>query len=179
MEFYVYELKNSLTGDVFYVGKGMRDRMYQHRQQAVKGEASKKGAYIRELLRNGGDVIASKVECFDLEDAAYDAERALISIYGLKNLVNIQAGGRMSRECAERLRQNRVGAITAGRARIKSINSKKNRKATWVYLKAWLEKMEPYSVYLPRINDGERKAEQFRTMVREMLCDPSILASIR
>lgn len=105
-KYYVYELSNSLTGDVFYVGKGSGERLHHHKKNAIRGEKTLKGHYIRSLIKSGGDVIANKVEMFFEEIDAYAFEKCLIEQYGLENLVNLVPGGLMTPESyAERTRK--------------------------------------------------------------------------
>lgn len=92
--FYVYELYDPRTLEVFYVGKGKRGRIDHHETEARKGRQSRKCDRIREIEAAGLSVGKRKVSTHKDEDAAYDAEAALICEYGLANLTNVAAGGR-------------------------------------------------------------------------------------
>jgi len=87
-DFYTYTLTNSLTGNVFYVGKGRGYRMHEHEWEAKRGGQSPKCDIIRQILAKGGSVIATKVnENLSSEDA-YLLESRLIKSYGIENLTN-------------------------------------------------------------------------------------------
>jgi hypothetical protein len=90
--YYVYTLAYP-TGEVFYVGKGIRGRINLHEAEARKGVNSHKCNIIRKIWREGGEVIKTKV-CEGLsEEEAFEYERMLIAAYGRKNLVNLTDGG--------------------------------------------------------------------------------------
>jgi hypothetical protein len=86
--FYVYILTNSLTGQVFYVGKGQRQRMHEHVWQAKRGIQSSKCDLIREILASGGEVIPSKDQENLTHSEALERESYLIKVYGEENLAN-------------------------------------------------------------------------------------------
>ena len=117
LPYYVYELRNSLTGDVFYVGKGKGSRMYVHEKEAKNGKACKKSHYIREILRSGGQIEAKAVETFKDEADAYRAEKELIEVYGLQNLVNIVSGGVLSPSAIAAIKDRKEKARLIARQR--------------------------------------------------------------
>ena len=100
--FYVYELINPETGNVFYVGKGKEDRMYFH-ERSVR---SHQNPVIRDtnphlyhtlynLIASGSAPLYRKLADKLSENAAFDLERETIRNYrdrGL-NLCNITDGG--------------------------------------------------------------------------------------
>jgi hypothetical protein len=92
--YYVYELYDPRTLEVFYVGKGKRGRIDQHEIEARKGRQSRKCDRIREIELAGLTIGKRKVSTHKDEDEAYDAEAALICEYGLAKLTNVAAGGR-------------------------------------------------------------------------------------
>lgn len=92
--FYVYTLINSLTNNVFYVGKGHLYRMGDHERQARRDLRSHKCNLIRKIWRDGGEVIKEKVAEFQWEKDAFIYEWCLINlIYGRENLTNGTDGG--------------------------------------------------------------------------------------
>ena len=92
--FYTYELVDPRSGNVFYVGKGCRDRRYAHERDARKGKSGAKCDRIREIIQEGHRVVVRIVERFEDEKAAYAAERELIAAHGADNLTNTSCGGR-------------------------------------------------------------------------------------
>ena len=74
MKYYVYELVSSLTGKVFYIGKGAGCRMYQHEKEARKPGNTYKLNTIRKIWRDGGKVICNKIGLFVDEVRAYEFE---------------------------------------------------------------------------------------------------------
>jgi len=84
--FYVYALRDPRTGRLFYVGKGVGDRVYQHARNAKSnGESmqSAKLATIREIHGAGLEVGVEIIRHGLTEDAAYDVEAGVIDILGL------------------------------------------------------------------------------------------------
>ena len=95
--FYVYALKNSLSDEIFYVGKGKSGRLRTHLRNFKNGNDTNpaKTFEIASILKSGGTIIAEKLQDNLTENRAYDIEMAWIEKLGLKNLTNI-APGRMS-----------------------------------------------------------------------------------
>lgn len=89
-KFYVYELINSLTNKVIYVGKGCGNRMYNHiRLSKIKKHTNDDlQNTILYIIENGGEIIHRIVKCDISETMAYEFEIKLISEYGLSNLCN-------------------------------------------------------------------------------------------
>ncbi len=93
-EFYVYELVDSRTDTVFYVGKGKGKRVSKHVKAAKRGEVGLKADMIREILAEPpARVIERIVKRFDDESKAYAYEERLIAKYGQENLTNQTKGG--------------------------------------------------------------------------------------
>jgi hypothetical protein len=110
---YVYELVDGRSGDVFYVGKGTGDRMHAHEKQAPKTPHSKKSARILSIQSSGSSVVKRQVACFWDEQAAYDFETDHIEWFGLQNLTNVLPGGQTAwtRRVAERAKRKPSKAI--------------------------------------------------------------------
>ena len=77
----------------FYIGKGARDRMYQHSTEAYnerdikKGYKSHKCNKIRKIKRKTGrDPIVIKVQNYTSEDSAFKYEKKLIILIGRQDL---------------------------------------------------------------------------------------------
>ena len=89
LKFYVYALRDPRNNQVFYVGKGIRDRILQHKKEADENPESAKAklARIQEIESAGHKVdhffIRSEVET---EDEAFAIEQAVIDAYDLAGL---------------------------------------------------------------------------------------------
>lgn len=88
---YVYTLAypKSMGGKIFYVGKGMENRIHDHAREARKGVQSQKCDIIREIWDAGEKVVANKVHENLSDIRALELERQLIYEIGYENLVNI------------------------------------------------------------------------------------------
>ena len=93
-EWYVYELVDPRSGEVFYVGKGKGSRINDHEWEAENGYPSYKCNKIRSIWGDGHEIIKQKVAEFWDEDAAYEHEEERIASIGLDNLTNIIGGGK-------------------------------------------------------------------------------------
>lgn len=95
--YYVYHLVDPRSGEVFYVGKGCRNRLDNHEREAKKGSDHPKCEVIRSIWQEGFKVDKKKVKHFVDEQQAYDFEAAEIKRIGLENLTNQQDGGGVAR----------------------------------------------------------------------------------
>lgn len=95
MKFYVYELVDPRNGEVFYVGKGQKRRLFDHEADASKGVHSRKCDMIRSIWADHREVDRRIVSRHDDENEALQAEFDLIVEYGLDNLTNVLPGGIM------------------------------------------------------------------------------------
>jgi len=94
----VYQLINSLTGKIFYIGKGSGKRLNKHIQIAKGNSKNKKRNpklynKINKILRNNGKVISLKIYESDDEAEVLKTEKKVIAKIGLKNLTNLTEGG--------------------------------------------------------------------------------------
>lgn len=90
MRHYVYTLAYP-DGSVFYVGKGVGDRINAHEREARSGAQSPKCAIIRAIWAQGGEVCKTRVAYFASDEEAARYERLLVSSYD--GLANVQGGG--------------------------------------------------------------------------------------
>lgn len=90
--FYVYTLAYP-DETVFYVGKGSNGRIDQHEAQAKRGVKSYKCNVIRQIWKDGGQVVKTKVQDSMTDEAAYLLEIDLIRMYGREHLTNLTNGG--------------------------------------------------------------------------------------
>lgn len=89
--YYVYSLNDPRTGKPFYIGKGTKNRMYQHEKDSKANHP--KCIRIREIKDAGLSVEYKKIKHFADEKAAYEYEAKLIKKIGKENLTNIADGG--------------------------------------------------------------------------------------
>lgn len=96
-DYYVYFLKDSLTEEIFYVGKGRDRRAITHLKNFKRGldDNPRKTAKINSILNAGGRVETEIFQSGLTEEEAYKIERGRIKEIGLQNLTNI-APGQMS-----------------------------------------------------------------------------------
>lgn len=93
---YVYELIDPRNNKVFYVGKGVGNRMFQHIKNVKNNRADNnynKNHIIREIINCGLDIIYNKVYENLTDEEALVKEENLIKLYGLDNLTNICPSG--------------------------------------------------------------------------------------
>lgn len=117
MQFYVYELSDPITGDVFYVGKGKGDRVGQHEAAARAGKPGAKCDRIRQIWASGAQVARIIVKRFARETDAYAAEVERIALYGVDSLTNVSRGGRGGRHRAKPLWGHKEAPSLLARAR--------------------------------------------------------------
>jgi hypothetical protein len=93
LRYYVYFLRDPRDEQVFYVGKGKENRLFNHVACAIEEPTeSDKLALIRDIHASG-----KRVEHFILrhamdEDTAFEVEAAVIDFIGLDALSNVQGG---------------------------------------------------------------------------------------
>lgn len=93
LDYYVYFLKDPRTSDVFYVGKGVGNRVFDHLNCAIEtdGETEKLGI-IREIIQDGKTVKHYILRHGLSEQTAFEIEASLIDFVGMENLSNLQGG---------------------------------------------------------------------------------------
>lgn len=93
LDYYVYFLQDPRTAEIFYVGKGVGNRVFNHLDCAIETDGvTEKLDKIREIVRAG-----KKVNHYILrhgldEQTAFEIEASLIDFVGMKNLSNLQCG---------------------------------------------------------------------------------------
>lgn len=93
LKVYVYVLRDP-EGNVFYVGKGENNRVYDHMNDAFRFPHinSEKFNMIRKL---GKEIVQHEIIRHGMDsETAFEVEGALIDVYGLEGLKNIQNGHR-------------------------------------------------------------------------------------
>jgi len=90
---YVYFLQDPRTDDVFYVGKGVGNRVFDHLNCAIETDGeTEKLEIIREIVASGHNVKHFILRHGLTEQIAFEIEASLIDFVGMKNLSNIQGG---------------------------------------------------------------------------------------
>jgi len=91
--FYVYLLKDPRNSEIFYVGKGIGNRVFNHVASAGDTELdSIKHARIREIEASGFKVEHVILRHGLSEQSAFEVEAAAIDLIGFSNLSNLQSG---------------------------------------------------------------------------------------
>lgn len=87
LRYYVYYLANPDTGKVFYIGKGLGNRVYNHAREVEKEIInSSKQKIIADIVNSGRDVNHVIIRHGLTEKEAFEVEAALIDFVELKNL---------------------------------------------------------------------------------------------
>lgn len=137
--YYVYELRRP-TGEVFYVGKGIRWRIESHENDAKKNRIGHLYNVIRKLWSDGQKVHKEKVATGLTNDTAMKLECELIAKYGRKcdggTLVNITLGGegapgyRHGQAAKEKMSIARRRRVTSDETRRRISASSRGRSAS-------------------------------------------------
>lgn len=95
--FYVYALIDTRTNEVFYIGKGVGNRVFSHEIESTKSPKSEKSKLqrIRDIEKNGFEVKRLIVNWGLTESEAFIAEATLINLMNAisgASLTNIVAG---------------------------------------------------------------------------------------
>lgn len=97
--FYVYALarpvkiKRHIEWRIFYIGKGMRNRVFDHDNEARRGCGCHKCNVIRKVWREGGEIQRYILLTTDNEQEAFTYEKEMIAMHGRENLTNLTDGG--------------------------------------------------------------------------------------
>lgn len=90
---YVYLLRDPSNKEVFYVGKGVGNRVFDHVACALTdAKESAKLDRIRTIQKSGKSVEHFVLRHGLTEQAAFEVETAVIDFAGMPNLSNIQSG---------------------------------------------------------------------------------------
>lgn len=91
--YYVYLLKDPRNQEVFYVGKGLGNRVFNHLESALESiDISDKLDRIREITNSDEKVEHYIIRHGLSEKEAFEIEAALIDFVGMQNLTNAQKG---------------------------------------------------------------------------------------
>ncbi|MEY3885582.1 MAG: hypothetical protein RIS87_1357 [Pseudomonadota bacterium] len=91
--YYVYFLRDPIKNEVFYVGKGIGNRVFEHVSCAlVEPTESEKFERIRAIEKSGNSVQHFMLRHGLTESMAFEVEAAVIDFVGISNLVNLQSG---------------------------------------------------------------------------------------
>jgi len=93
LAYYVYFLRDPGTKEVFYVGKGKGNRVFNHIECALaEATESDKLDRIRAIVNSGRPVEHFVLRHGLTESAAFEVEAAVIDFVGIHNLSNLQGG---------------------------------------------------------------------------------------
>ena len=98
LQYYVYELRDPRNNELFYVGKGTRDRVNHHDSPDEDADGTEKERRIASIREAGyPDCIRLVIGRYRTEEEAFAVEATLIKwVYGRDNLTNLVAGHRDS-----------------------------------------------------------------------------------
>ena len=94
-EYYVYALIDSRVNQIFYIGKGSGNRVFEHEEEDINNPYSNKEKLnkIREIKEAGYEVGKIIINDHLTEDEAYAAEASLINAFNyISTLTNIVSG---------------------------------------------------------------------------------------
>lgn len=93
-KFYVYELIDPITKDVFYIGKGQKYRCFVHEYKVKNKKIPHNNNHlfnkINKILSLKESIIYNIIFSSNNEVECYDFEEKLINSYGIENLCNIE-----------------------------------------------------------------------------------------
>lgn len=93
LDYYVYFLRDPSNKEVFYIGKGKGNRVFEHLACALaEATESDKLERIRAIEKSGNSVEQFILRHGLTEPAAFEVESAVIDFVGIRNLSNLQAG---------------------------------------------------------------------------------------
>lgn len=93
IQYYVYILKDPRSSSIFYVGKGIGNRVFQHVECALNNAGnSDKLDLIKEIYESGNEVEHYILRHGLTHEQALEIESACIDLLGLENLTNITRG---------------------------------------------------------------------------------------
>lgn len=80
LKYYVYALIDPRNNEIFYIGKGINDRVFQHETEKQYGVEGSKHRRI-DSIKNSGNEVKKVIILYGLtEEAAFAAEAALINV---------------------------------------------------------------------------------------------------
>lgn len=164
--FYVYRLIDPRVGRPFYVGKGQRARAWEHEAEARshKGSNLLKRERIMDIIREtGSGPHVEIVARFDDEEMAYLVEMEMIA--ATRGLTNILEGGQGG--------WSLTAEEMARRAALKRRRHKQDtRRRQRAVLTKWLDGVSKWpGVTFPGVPDGDAKAQEMVTAVRQLLAE--------
>lgn len=115
--YYVYSLTKP-NGKIFYVGKGARNRVFQHAKGITEKNAqSEKINTIKRILRKGKNIKYTIIRHGLTEKEAFEVESAFIDHIGLSGLIN-EVKGHDSEDRGEMSVEEIIAIYDAGKAKI-------------------------------------------------------------
>jgi hypothetical protein len=161
-KWYVYTLADPRDGAVFYVGKGQKQRAWDHVLSVRKGIFGcnrAKEDRIREILALDLTPQVEIAHRFEFEQDALDTEADMIA--ALPGLTNIMAGGGKAMTPAEAARR-----MEARQSRINAAKAKRTQDE----LREFIARVSTWEgVTFPGLRDGDKKARDFIECVKALL----------
>lgn len=93
LEFYVYFLQDPRNDEIFYVGKGIGNRVFDHIECAIDTNSETEKLDIISDIVNSGNKVKHFILRHGLSEAvSFEVEASVIDFIGMKNLSNLQSG---------------------------------------------------------------------------------------
>jgi hypothetical protein len=93
IDFYVYFLQDPRDSEIFYIGKGAGNRVFDHVSCAENlDQETDKLDRIRDIIETGQTVKQFILRHGLTEEMAFEVEASLIDFVGRNNLLNMQGG---------------------------------------------------------------------------------------
>jgi hypothetical protein len=105
--YYVYCYIDPRTNEIFYIGKGKKNRKYSHLNETLKNTCNKrKFLKIQEIIQSNQQPIIKELASFENEKDAYNFEISLIKKYGR---IDLDEGGILTNMTVESIPPSRKG----------------------------------------------------------------------
>lgn len=133
--FYVYYLIDPRNDKVFYVGKGKKDRMFEHEKMVKRNDTANKNKKlynkIRKVLSEKHQIIYKKVFESTDEKEVLLKEKEIINELGIHNLCNLRDGGNggaLYGEALESMKKSLTGKKASQATKDKMSKTRKGKK---------------------------------------------------
>lgn len=137
---YVYALIDPRDGQIFYIGKGYKRRLFAHERDVKRGKINNltKSQLIKQIIESGLSVKYEILGVYETHESAYLAEKELIVRY--ENLTNMNIGGAGGTYGVRDPIKSRLKTVEIQLENTLSLVSRIMPFHIWVNAKNWTEK---------------------------------------